>query len=280
MTFQFDQIMHDDILDGFKKIPDESVSLLFSSPPYNVNIPYGEHNDCMPYDLYLKWLEQICTEAYRTLRVGGRLAINIDSMVNHEETAIATAPEHERRQYFRPIVAHLQQIMERIGFNYRCDIAWYKHQVVGRATAWGSYRSCSNPIIRRNHEYVLVWNKGPWRLEPPAEGVKSDLTDDEFQKWTMSYWPIQPETVNRGGHEVPFPVRLARRVIKLYTYPGDVVLDPFCGSGTTCLAAYLLKRKYIGIDNDNKFVKYARERIDSQTDIFADSYFSGVNENA
>lgn len=275
-----DKIIHADVLDGLKSIPDETVSLVFSSPPYNVNIPYGNHKDNMPYDVYLLWLEKVWAECYRSMRVGGRLIINIDSMVNHEETGIATAPEHERRQYFRPIVSHLQQMMERIGFNYRCDIAWDKHQVVGRATAWGSYKSCSNPVVRRRHEYILVWNKGPWKLDPTIPGTKSDLTDEEFQQWSMSYWPIQPETQNRGGHEVPFPVRLARRAIKLFSYPGDTVLDPFCGSGTTCLASYILNRRYIGIDNDPKFVTYAQNRIDEHSDIFADSYFEGVGHNA
>ena len=279
MTIKSNEIIHADVLVGLKQIPSDTVSLVFSSPPYNVNIPYGNHADNMPYDVYLKWMEEVWSECYRALRVGGRLIINIDSMVNHEETAVATASDHERRQYFRPIVAHLQQMMERIGFNYRCDIAWDKHQVVGRATAWGSYKSCSNPVVRRRHEYILVWNKGPWRLDPTIEGTKSDLTDEEFQQWSMSYWPIQPETQNRGGHEVPFPVRLARRAIKLFSYPGDIVLDPFCGSGTTCLAAYLLKRRYLGIDNDKKFVEYTERRIDSHTDIFSDDDFGNLKSN-
>jgi site-specific DNA-methyltransferase (adenine-specific) len=201
-------------------------------------------------------------------------------MVNHEEDSLASSTDDTRREYFRPIVADLQNSMEKIGFNYRCDICWDKHQVVGRATAWGSYKSCSNPIIRRRHEYILVWNKGPWRLDPPSEGIKSDLTDEEFQQWSMSYWPIQPETQNRGGHEVPFPERLARRVIKMFCYPTDVVVDPFSGTGTTCLAAHLLKRQYIGVDNDFKFVEYARNRIDKHTDMFDDTYFSGINQYA
>ena len=223
------KIIHADVLDGLAMIPDNSVSLVFTSSPYNVNIPYRNHKDGMPYELYLDWLKDVWKECYRVLRVGGRLAINIDSMVNHEEDRMAKTEDDTGKEYFRPIVADLCNMNKKIGYNYRCDICWYKHQVVGRATAWGSYMSCSNPIVRRNHEYILVWNKGPWRLEPPEKGVKSDMTDEEFQRWTMSYWPISPETQNRGGHEVPFPIRLARPVIKLYSYPGDIVLDPFVG---------------------------------------------------
>lgn len=263
-----DVIINSDVLEGLRLIPDNHVSLVFTSPPYNCKIEYGVHDDKMPYAQYLNWLKDIFTECYRVLRPGGRMVINIDSMVNHEEDRFALLADDTGKEYFRPIYSDLCVINKAIGFNFRCDIAWDKHQVVGRATAWGSYMSPSNPIVRRRHEYLLVWNKGPWKLDPTVEGSKSDMTDSEFQQWSMSYWPIQPETVNRCGHPVPFPERLARRVIKLFSFPGDVVLDTFAGTGTTCVSANVLKRRYIGIELSEKWAQYARNRIGEQGDMF------------
>jgi len=268
MSGVINSIIHDDVLEGIKQIPDNTVSLIFTSPPYNVGIKYGNHEDTMKYSDYLEWLKSIWKECYRVLRPGGRLVINIDSMVNHEETREAKKVDHTNRIYFRPIYADLVNMNEDIGYNFRCDIAWFKHQVVGRATAWGSYKSCSNPIVRRNHEYLLVWNKGPWQLKPTEKDSKSDLTKEEFESWTMSHWFIQPETRKLGGHDVPFPEKLAKRVIKLYSYPGDVVLDVFSGTGTTSKVAHVLGRKYIGIDNHLESVEYSRRRIKATAECF------------
>lgn len=280
MKIPIDTIIHDDVLRGLKKIPDNSVSLVFTSPPYNVDIPYGEHhNDKMPYEEYLKWLKAIFEECYRVLKPGGRMAINIDAMYNKEEDSFAEDLEAKRRERFRPIIGDLQRLNEEIGFNWRTDICWDKQNVVGKATAWGSVNSCSCPNIRRRHEYILIWNKGPWKLEPTVPESKSDLVMKEFVQWSMSYWPIQPETTNRGGHPVPFPVRLARRVIKMFCFPGDIVLDPFCGSGTTCVTAYLLKRRYIGIELAEKWVEYSNNRIDECGDMF-EEMFDGVGTDA
>jgi len=252
-------------------IPDESVSLVFTSSPYNVGIKYGNHDDVMPYHKYIEWLGEVWKDCYRVLRIGGRLVINIDCMINKEEDRVAESIEDTRREYRRPIYADLCNINKEIGFNFRYDIAWDKHQVVGRGTDWGSWKSCSNPAIRRRHEYILIWSKGPWRLEPTVSGTKSDLTGEEFTQWSMSYWSIPPETQKRGSHEAPFPERLALPVIKMFSYPKDVVLDPFCGTGTTCVVAHKLGRRYIGIDNDEKSVVYARNRIDTDgADLFAD----------
>ena len=138
----------------------------------------------------------------------------------------------------------------------------------GKITWCGnSYQSPSNPIIRRNHEYVLVWSKDNYKLEGDKE--KIDITDKEFQQWTMSMWFIQPETRKLGKHLVPYPEELVRRLIKLYCYKDDIVLDPFVGTGTTAVVAKKLNRKYIGIDNDIDSVNYARKRIACSVDIFS-----------
>jgi len=242
-----------DVVEGMKQIPDDSVSLIFTSPPYNVNIDYGTHEDDAAWNEYLNWLKEIWIQSHRILRTGGRLAINIDSIVNHEDD--------NDKEYYRPIYADLVNQMRQIdGMNFRTEICWYKQNTVGRKTAWGSFKSCSNPITRRNHEYILVWSKDSWQL--PKLDYESDLTKSEFTNWICSTWHISPETQNRGGHPVPFPEELARRVIKMYCYPNDIVLDPFNGSGTTTKVALALGRQYIGVDLDEKYCAYAKRRLE------------------
>lgn len=255
-------IIHNNVIDGLKKIPDDSVSLIFTSPPYNVGIKYENYDDCMKYADYINWLKDVFSECYRVLRTGGRLVVNHDSTVNHED---------KNESYFRPLYSDLCNINKDIGFKFFTDIAWYKHQVVGRATSWGSYLSCSTPIIRRNHEYIIVWSKDSYTLKGDSE--MSDMTKEEFHNWTMSFWNIKPETKKTGDHPAPFPEELAKRVIKLYSYRDDIVLDPFCGTGTVCYVAKMLNRKYIGIDNSEKYVKISKDRLSSIDDIFlVDNY--------
>lgn len=263
MTEIINKIHCMDVLDGMKLIPDDSVSLIFSSPPYNTNIEYRSHKDDMTWQNYLDFLKKVWVESKRVLRPGGRLAINIDAITNWDDD--------RDKEYVRPIYAELVNQMHDIDdMNFRCEIMWCKTgkeskpdtgQVVGRATAWGSYLSCSNPVMRRNHEYILCWSKGEWGLSGDPE--QSDMTDAEFQKWTMSTWCVSPEGRKMGGHPVPFPEELVRRVVKLFSYRGDVVLDPFNGSGTTTAVAAMHHRQYIGIDCDDKHCKYARKRTEN-----------------
>lgn len=242
-----------DCIDGLKAIPDESISLVFCSPPYNTDIQYASHEDNMTWIDYLNWLKQVWTECARVLRPGGRLAINIDAITNWDDDGGA--------EYTRPVYAELVNMMREIdGMNFRTEIMWCKHQVVGRATAWGSYMSSSNPVVRRNHEYVLVWSKGQWNL--PGDSEYSDMTAQEFNDWTMSTWEISPEGRKLGKHPAPFPQELCRRVIKLFSFRGDIVLDPFCGSGTTCKVAVDQWRRFIGYDKDTGYASYAKSRVE------------------
>lgn len=254
-----------DVIEGLKRIPDNSVTLIFTSPPYSVGIKYNTHDDNTKWKDYLKWLSDIWKECGRVLRTGGRLAINIDSIVNHEED--------REQEYYRPIYAELiNQLREVTGMNFRTEICWYKQNTVGRKTAWGSYCSCSNPIIRRNHEYILIWDKNTHTM-PCVNGIKSDITPSEFNEFILSTWFITPETRNMGDHPVPFPRKLAHGIIKMNSYPDDIVLDPFSGSGTTCYVAKQLGRKYIGLDLDKKYVEYSTNRLNdiSKTDLFEES---------
>jgi modification methylase len=163
----------------------------------------------------------------------------------------------------RPIFADFVNMMKEIGMLFKTEILWYKQNVAGRKTAWGSYLLPSNPNIRRCHEYILVWCKDQFKLEGDPENA--DMTDEEFQQWTTSVWFVQPETRNLGGHPVPFSCELTRRVIKLWCYRGDLVVDPFTGSGTTAFVAKQHGRRYYGIDNNPDFVEYAKQRVNSAT---------------
>lgn len=264
-------IICDDVLAGLKKIPDSIVSLLVTSPPYNVDISYDSHKDDMPYREYLQWLKKVFDEGKRVLRNGGRMCINIDAMTNRQEDK----PD----EYVRPIYVDLGNVMRDIGMKFYGEHVWYKSdkcpckgggQWNGKKTAWGSYMSCSTPSVRRNHEYILVYSKGTFTLEKTAESGDSDISGKEFQDWISSVWSINAETRNMGNHPVPFPVELPSRCIKLYCYPNDVVLDPFNGVGTTTYAAKILNRRYIGIDMSPSYCKFAEDRLGSYNDIFSE----------
>lgn len=262
-----------DVVESLKYIPDESVSLIFTSPPYNTEIKYDSHNDKMPWADYLSFLKQVWIECHRILKPGGRLCINIDAITNWDDD--------KDKEYIRPIYAELVNMMRDIeGMHFRSEIAWAKTgvkvekeedldnieakadrgQVVGRATAWGSYRSCSNPVVMRTHEYILVWSKDSWRLDGDAE--LCDLSDVEFLKLTRSVWCVQPETSAYDGHPAPFPVELATNVIKLFSYMGDVVLDPFGGSGTTAVSSVKHWRRFIYVDCDKGYSASAKKRLE------------------
>ncbi len=250
-------IIYADVLDGLKKIPDESLELAFSSPPYNIDLKgYENRDDNQPYHDYVNWLKSIFIECKRILVSGGRLVINIDSVRNRQDD----------EEYMRPIYADLVNIGREVGLKFRTEICWYKQNWSGRATAFGSFMSPSNPAIRRNHEYLLVWSKDDWKLEGDQE--MADMTSEEFQKWTFSTWFISPETRNLNDHPAPFPEELAYRVIKLFSYRGNTVLDFFMGTGTTGYVAKTLGRNYIGIDNSKSNVDFATNRINAYNPIF------------
>jgi len=250
MNNKIDSIICGNSLEVLKTLDDNTIALTFTSPPYNLKIDYGKYEDNIPYNQYLDWLKSIFIEVFRVTKNGGRCVVNIDAMTNRQED--------RDQEYVRAIYPHLYNIMKEIGWKFRTEICWAKQNAVGRKTAWGSYKSASNPIIRRNHEYILVWTKEDWKLTSPEQ---SDLEAKEFQKWTFSIWEVKPETRNLGGHPAPFSKELARRVIKLFSFPKDTILDPFSGTGTTCHVAKMNHRHYIGIDIDKDYCKYAADRI-------------------
>jgi len=223
-------------------LPDESIHLMVTSPPYNVGKDYDLD---LSLEEYRTLLSDVCREVYRKLVVGGRACVNVANL--------------GRRPYI-PIHSYIIADMLEIGFLMRGEIIWNKAASAGSSTAWGSWKSATNPVMRDVHEYILVFSKGS--MGRSGEGRTSTITRDEFLEYTKSIWSFPAESATRVGHPAPFPEELPRRLIQLYTFEGDIVLDPFCGSGTTCVAALKSNRHYIGFDNSEEYVELSRERIE------------------
>ncbi len=221
------------------KIPDSSVHLMVTSPPYNVGKDYDE--DLMA-DEYMAMLDDVFAETYRLLVDGGRACINIANV---------------GRKPYVPYHAMIIQSMLGNGFNMRGEVIWEKGAGAGSSTAWGSWCSASNPTLRDTHEYILIFNKGRFGR---GKG-NSTITKDQFLECTKSVWKFGPESAKKVGHPAPFPVELPRRCIQLYTFEGDVVFDPFCGSGSTGVAAVESSRRYLLVDSSKEYVKIAKNRL-------------------
>lgn len=225
-----------------KELPDCSVHLMVTSPPYNVTKEYDKD---MTLREYLEFLKKVFTETYRVLVYGGRACVNVANL---------------GRKPYIPLSDYISQMMLEIGFLMRGEIIWYKGAGAGVSMAWGSWQSAANPVLRDTHEYILVFSKGSFSRKKPA-GKEDTITREQFMEWTKSVWIMNPESAKKVGHPAPFPVELPYRLIQLYTYTGDIVLDPFMGSGSTAIAALKSNRKYVGYEIDPAYVKLAEERI-------------------
>jgi site-specific DNA-methyltransferase (adenine-specific) len=225
-----------------QEIPDNSLHLMVTSPPYNVT---KEYDDDLSLPEYLRLLRQVFTETYRVLVNGGRACVNVANL--------------GRRPYL-PLADFISRMMLEIGFRMRGEIIWHKGAGAGVSMAWGSWQSAANPVLRDVHEYILVFSKGSFSRKKPAE-QENTISKEQFMEWTKSVWTMSPESAKKVGHPAPFPVELPYRLIQLYTFKGDVILDPFMGSGTTAVAALQVGRKYVGYENDPEYLKLAEERI-------------------
>ena len=239
-----DRITCGDCLEVMGRIPDETVHLAVTSPPYNLGISYDNHDDSLGYDSYLEWMEKVWVETKRVLVSGGRFALNI-------------APTSIKN--FRPIHHDFSNQLREIGMTMRTEIIWYK-QTMRRRTAWGSWKSPSNPHIVPSWEYVLVFCKDSWTLE--SESKDADITNDEFMRFSDGFWWIPPES-QRRGHPTPFPEELIYRIIKFYTYKGNSVLDMFGGTGTVAVVAQKTGRHFIHIDTSQKYCEIAHQRLET-----------------
>jgi len=224
-----------------EEIPDSSIHLVVTSPPYNVGKEY-DRNLTLPE--YLGFLERVWTEVWRVLVPGGRCCINVANL--------------GRRPYI-PLHSFIIRDMVKLGFLMRGEVIWAKDSSSSASTAWGSWLSATNPTLRDTHEYVLIFSKSMFGRD--GDGKRSTITRDEFLEFTKSVWRFDAERAKAVGHPAPFPVELPYRCIQLYTFEGDVVLDPFIGSGQTAIAAIKAGRHFVGYEVDRDYVRLSERRI-------------------
>jgi site-specific DNA-methyltransferase (adenine-specific) len=239
-------------------VDDSCIALVVTSPPYYAGKEYeqalGEGHVPGSYIDYLAMLRDVFTECRRVLEPGGRMAVNVANL---------------GRKPYRSLSADVMRILQDdLGLLPRGEVIWQKARGATGSIAVGSYMSASNPVMRDVTERVLVASKGRFDRAIPRKQRERDglpyentITKDEFFEATLDVWEIRPEHARRVGHPAPFPVELPERFIKLYTYRGDVVLDPFMGSGSTALAAARNDRRYVGFETDAEYVELARQRI-------------------
>ena len=224
-------------------IPDDSIHLIITSPPYNNSKEYDED---LSLEEYLKLINDVMVEAHRILIRGGRICINIANI---------------GRKPYIPLSTYIDQIMIKIGFLPRGQIIWDKSASAGPSTAWGSWKSASNPILRDIHEYILVYSKGEFGRKNSRSNKDDSISKDAFLENTKSIWKFPTASARKVGHPAPFPIELPKRLIELYSFENDIILDPFAGSGTTAIAAKTTNRNYIMIDINSDYCKLATERI-------------------
>lgn len=228
--------------EDMSELPDNSVALMITSPPYNVGKEYDKDLDL---EQHLQLLKRVLVETYRVLEPGGRACINLANL---------------GRKPYIPITHLVSYIMTQIGFLMRGEIIWVKADGAGGNCAWGSFCSASNPVLRDMHEYILVFSKGDFKRVSKGENT---IIKEDFMRDTLSIWRFNPESAKRIGHPAPFPLELPSRLINLYSYKGDLVLDPFFGSGSTCVAAKNLGRDYVGYDTEIKYCMLAKRRLEN-----------------
>jgi DNA modification methylase len=229
-----------------RDLPDHCVHLMVTSPPYNARKEYDED---LTLDEYRGLLRDVFQETWRVLVTGGRACINIANL---------------GRKPYLPLHAMIISEMLDLGFLMRGEVIWDKAASASASTAWGSWLSAANPVLRDVHEYILIFSKDSFRR--PSDGRESTISREEFLEWTKSVWSFPAVSARQIGHPAPFPEELPRRLIQLYTFKGDLVLDPFAGSGTTCLAARNLGRSYVGYETNPEYHELALKRLDASPD--------------
>jgi len=234
-------------------VSENSIDLIVTSPPYNVDIKYNSHDDTISYDDYLLFTRGWLTQCYKFIKDDGRFCLNI--------------PLDKNKGGQQSMCADITTIAKQIGFKYHSTIIW-NEQNISRRTAWGSWLSATAPYVIAPVEVIVVLYKKEWKKTSGSR--KSDITKKEFMEWTNGVWNFMGESKKRVGHPAPFPVELPKRCIKLFSFIGDTVLDPFLGSGSTLLACLQTGRKGIGVGLDKNICeKVKRCVLDVQGDIIA-----------
>ena len=239
-----------------EEVEAESIDLMVTSPPYNVQKDYNSHDDGTTYEQYLQFSRRWLQQCYTFLKEDGRFCLNI--------------PLDKNKGGQQSVTADITTIAKEVGFKYHSTIIWNEGNI-SRRTAWGSWMSASAPYVIAPVETIVVLYKHRWKKKKKGE---SDITRDEFKEWTNGLWTFPGESKKRVGHPAPFPVELPRRCIKLFSFVGDTVLDPFMGSGSTLLASE--NRQLVSIDIDKSYCELARQRIEKELNN-SNPYAGGSN---
>ncbi len=256
-------IYHDDILTT-DAVAEGSIDLIVTSPPYNVDIPYATHNDAATYQDYLAFSERWLRRCLAMLKDDGRLCLNI--------------PLDKNKGGQQSVGADITVLAKQVGYQYHSTIIWNESNI-SRRTAWGSWMHASAPYVIAPVELVLVLYKHSWKKSSGSRisdmerseflqwtnGVwmhQADISEEEAHEWSNGFWSFSGESKKKVGHPAPFPLELPRRCIKLFSFVGDLVLDPFMGSGTTLIAAHQTRRHAVGVEIDDGYCVLAQRRID------------------
>ena len=222
-----------------------SIDLIVTSPPYGVGIKYENYDDSIPYDGYLEFTKKWLARCYGFAKDDGRLCLNI--------------PLDKNKGGQQSVFADITTIAKEVKWKYHSTIIW-NEQNISRRTAWGSWLSASAPFVIAPVEVIVLLYKKRWKKTSGSR--KSDITRDEFIEWTNGVWNFSGESKSRIGHPSPFPVELPKRCMKLFSFVGDTVLDPFLGSGTTLIACLETSRAGIGVEIDRKYCELAKSRLE------------------
>lgn len=237
-------IINDDSESVLKQLPDNCIDLIITSPPYNFGLGYDTSTDGVNWEHYFDKLFAVFDECIRVVKFGGRIIINIQPLFSDY------IPSHH-------IISHHFMQKKMI---WKGEILWEKNNYNCKYCAWGSWKSPSSPYLKYTWEFLEIFAKGDLKKSGRSEDI--DITEDEFKKWVVAKWSVAPERkMDRYDHPAMFPEELVTRALKLFSFEGDVVLDPFNGAGTTCVVAKKTNRKFLGIDISKKYCDMAKKRV-------------------
>lgn len=243
------KIINDDVITTTHG-KEKAIDLIVTSPPYNVDMKYNSSDDKLSYEDYLKFSENWMARCFEWLKDDGRFCLNI--------------PLDKNKGGQQSVGADLTTIAKQIGFKYHSTVVWNEGNI-SRRTAWGSWLQASAPYVIAPVELIVILYKKKWKKTSGSK--QSDMTKEQFMEWTNGLWTFQGESKKKVGHPAPFPIELPKRCIKLFSFVGDLILDPFMGSGTTLIAAYLNNRKAVGFDVDKGYCELAHKRLVEEAKI-------------
>jgi len=234
-----------DSLHFLKKLPDNCIDIIVTSPPYNFGLEYDNHYDTSRWNDYFEMLFAIFKECIRVLKYGGRFAVNVQPLYSD----------------YIPIHHIIGNFFIQNKMIWKGEIIWEKNNYNCKYSSWGSWKSPASPYLKYTWEFVEVYCKGD--IKKPGKKEYIDITAEEFKSWVVAKWSIAPErNMKEYGHPAMFPEHLVERILKLFSYQNDVVLDPFNGAGTTTVVAKKTGRRYLGIDISEEYCKMAQRRVD------------------